>query len=65
MTPGDRPAALIALAAAVVIGWLLWRFVLMLRQIIHDRPIVTKDPHSGELQVVRSPNPGHRPRRHG
>jgi len=62
---GDRLAALLALGGIAVTTVALTRLAHSILGIIHDRPVVTKDPHTGELQIARSPNPQHRPRRHG
>lgn len=65
MTPEDRPAALFALALSVLLVLFLWYLACSIAGIIRDRPIVTKDRWTGDLQIVRSPNPRHKPRRHG
>lgn len=65
MIPEDRPAALAALALAAVFFVITYVLAEAVIDIWRNRPMVTKDPHTGDLQIVRSPNPQHRPRRHG
>lgn len=65
MTPGDRPAALGFLLLSFALILFLWYLAYAIADIVRQRPIVTKDKFTGDLQIVRSPNPDHRPRRHG
>ncbi len=65
MTPDDRPAALLALAcfavATTFFVWLVW----LICDLYARRPVVTKDPHTGQLYIPRSNlTVGPRTRRH-
>lgn len=65
MIPADRPAAFAFLLLTAALIWLLIYLAETVNTIVHERPVVTKHPYTGDLQIVRSPNPDHRPRRHG
>jgi hypothetical protein len=65
VTTEDIPAALFALVCAALFTVLMTIAAGQILQVVRDRPIVLKDRWTGDLQIARSPNPKHRPRRHG
>jgi hypothetical protein len=65
MTPDDRLAGFVTLigiaVATTALTWIAW----LICDLYADRPVVTKDPHTGQLYIPRSDlHVGSRTRRH-
>jgi hypothetical protein len=65
MTSEDIPAALFWLAMFAVGTVLFYVAAAAVVDVIRNRPAITRDPITGSVQIVRSPNPNGLPRRHG
>ena len=65
MMPSDRVAAIVTLVGIALFATITTWIVGYLCDLYADRPVVTKDPHTGRLYIPRSDlHVGPRTRRH-